>query len=278
MANWLQKEWAKRSVWQFLLLPISWFFLVLITIRCLLYRLGVFKTTTLPVPVIIVGNINIGGTGKTPVVIWLVEQLRLQGLNPGVISRGYTVSKTQHHLPQEVLATSSPHVVGDEPLMLATRLKCPLFVCKRRVLAAKALLENYPACDVLISDDGLQHYALARQFEIVVVDADKAFGNQRLLPAGPLREPMSRLDFVNAILVNGAETQTLNDFANKNLTVFDRHITKEKIVDKMYAMQLKATMFYQLVDPQRQVAPDFLQIIKSLQWQGLAIQRDFLIS
>jgi tetraacyldisaccharide 4'-kinase len=269
MANWLQKEWATRSPWQLLLLPFSWLFLALIIIRRLFYRLGIFKTTTFSVPVIIVGNINIGGTGKTPVVIWLVEQLRFQGFNPGVISRGYTTSKTQHQLPQEVIATSSPHVVGDEPVLLANRLECPIFVCKKRVLAAKALLENYPACDVLISDDGLQHYALARQFEIVVVDADKAFGNQRVLPAGPLRESIFRLKSASAILVNGAQTQALKGFLHKNLTVFHRHIATEKIVDKIYAMQLSANLFYKLNHPQQQVTADFFTQRKVIAIAGI---------
>ncbi len=149
--------------------------------------------------VIIVGNISVGGAGKTPLVIWLVEQLRAAGYVPGVISRGYGGSERG---PFEVGPLSDPAEVGDEPALIAARTEAPMFIGRDRVAAGKALLASFPNCDVIVSDDGLQHYRLQRDFEIVVVDGATGFGNGRLLPAGPLREPLSRLQQVDSIVIN----------------------------------------------------------------------------
>lgn len=155
----------------------------------------------LPVPVIVVGNLTVGGTGKTPLVIWLAETLRRSGFTPGVISRGYGGASRQ---PQEVHADSDPRRVGDEPLLIHRRTGCPVFVAPRRDAAAHALLATRPV-DLLISDDGLQHYALPRDVEIVVLDGVRRFGNGRLLPAGPLRESPARLATVDFVVCNGGE-------------------------------------------------------------------------
>ncbi len=154
----------------------------------------------LPVPVIVVGNIAVGGTGKTPFTIWLVERLREWGWTPGVISRGY--GGNSPGWPQPVTADSDPAVVGDEPVLIATRAGCPVVVGPDRLAAARALLA---ACDVdiVVSDDGLQHYRLWRDLEIVVVDASRGLGNGALLPAGPLREAPSRLGEVGLVVTNG---------------------------------------------------------------------------
>lgn len=200
MNNWFQKQWSLYSLWHILLVPLSWVFFVIISVRKFLYRLGWLKSTCLTVPVIVVGNITVGGTGKTPFVIWLAEQLQLAGFKPGIVSRGYGGSST---LATAVFANSNPLLVGDEPVLIAKRTACPMFVGVNRVSAGQALLQENPQCDVIISDDGLQHYALRRDVEIVLVNSNNQFGNQLLLPAGPLREKLSRLQSVDAIVDSG---------------------------------------------------------------------------
>ncbi len=153
----------------------------------------------MPVPVIVVGNLTVGGTGKSPLVIALVEQLREKGFKPGVVSRGYGGQATDW--PQKVTADSNPFLVGDEPVMIATYARCPVVAAPNRVVAAQSLLTHFD-CDIIVSDDGLQHYALARDIEILVVDESRGFGNGFCLPAGPLREPVSRAAAVDCIVMN----------------------------------------------------------------------------
>lgn len=154
----------------------------------------------LSVPVIVVGNISVGGTGKTPFVIWLVEQLRQWGFKPGIISRGYGGQAPAY--PFNVTADTDVAHCGDEPLLLAQRLGCPLMVAPDRLAAARALIGQH-VVDVIVADDGLQHYTLPRDLEICLVDGARGLGNGALLPAGPLREPPSRLLEVDLIVVNG---------------------------------------------------------------------------
>ena len=201
MNNWFQKQWASYSLWHILLIPLSWIFLVIICVRKSLYNLGWLKSTRLSVPVIVVGNITVGGTGKTPVVIWLAEQLQLAGFKPGIISRGYGGTSK---LATAVFANSNPQLVGDEPVLITKRTACPMFIGANRVAAGQALLQANPQCNVIISDDGLQHYALRRDIEIALVNSNGQFGNQLLLPAGPLREKLSRLQSVDAIVDSGS--------------------------------------------------------------------------
>jgi tetraacyldisaccharide 4'-kinase len=156
------------------------------------------------VPVLVVGNVSVGGTGKTPVTIALCAALQQAGFKPGVISRGYRAQPPV--FPHRVDPSDSADHCGDEPLLIARRTGCPVVIAPKRADAARALLQ-YHDCDVLICDDGLQHYALQRDIEIAVVDAARGFGNGHCLPLGPLREPLSRLQRVDAILLNGADNE-----------------------------------------------------------------------
>ena len=205
MADWLQKQWKGYSIWHLFLLPLSIIFLLLSSARKQLFRFGVLKSHKLPVPVIVVGNISVGGTGKTPLVIWLANQLKQKGFKPGIVSRGYGGSAND---VTKVFAHSMPNEVGDEPLLIAKHLDCPVFVGLNRVDACMALLEGHPDVNVIISDDGLQHYRLQRDIEIAVVDSQRGFGNALLLPAGPLREAKSRLNKVDAIVMTNAHQQS----------------------------------------------------------------------
>jgi tetraacyldisaccharide 4'-kinase len=195
---WFARTWLRRGLAAWLLLPLSWLFGLLSALRRMLYRSGALKSERLPVPVIVVGNVFVGGTGKTPLTIWLVQALQHAGFQPGVISRGHGAS---HDGESSVTPSSTPLEVGDEPLLIFQRTQCPLVVGRHRVAAAKVLLAANPRVDVIVSDDGLQHYALQRDIEIVLSDTRGA-GNGWLLPAGPLREPASRRrDFtvINAV-------------------------------------------------------------------------------
>ena len=151
---------------------------------------------------IIVGNLVAGGSGKTPLVLWIAEMLKARGYRPGIVSRGYGgLAAARGEAPQEVSASSDPTLVGDEPVLLSRRAECPVWVSADRVAACLSLRLAHPDCDVLVLDDGLQHYRLARDIEIAVVDA-RGFGNGCLFPAGPLREPVSRLATVDAVVSN----------------------------------------------------------------------------
>lgn len=200
MHQWLQKQWSTYTVWHLLLLPLAVLFGILSGLRRCLYQFHILRSYKLPVPVIVVGNISVGGTGKTPLVIWLAKQLAAAGYKPGIISRGYG-GKAWH--PVSVDANANPELVGDEPVLLARHAACPIVVCGARVLAAQHLLSEFPQCNVLISDDGMQHYRMQRDMEIAVYDAHKGFGNGMLLPAGPLRESIAKLKRVDAVVANG---------------------------------------------------------------------------
>lgn len=181
--SWLKRGWLAVCLW-----PLSILFKAVVAVRRSLYASGFFKTVTLPVPVIIVGNIFVGGTGKTPFTIWLVQALVHAGYTPGVISRGYGVTGA---VPYPVTCETLPQEAGDEPVLIACRAGCPVMVGRDRPAAAAALLSRHPEIDVIVSDDGLQHYALGRTLEIIVCDG-RGDGNGWMLPAGPLRESASR--------------------------------------------------------------------------------------
>ena len=220
MEAWFLREWQRNSPWQILLRPLSWVFAVLAGMRRACYRAGILRRTRLSVPVIVVGNISVGGTGKTPVVLAIAELLARHGWHCGIISRGYVrgsanSSEDVMHVKADAFDTGA---LPDEALLLARRASVPVYVAANRATAASALLHAYPQVDVLICDDGLQHYALERDLEICVIDGARGFGNGALLPAGPLREPVSRLGHVDAIVVNGPDPDgklQLRDIAPK---------------------------------------------------------------
>lgn len=222
----LQRHWYGRPGWLWLLLPLEGLFRVVAALRRRLFRVGILRSYRASVPLIVVGNIAVGGTGKTPVTLALCSALRVAGLRPGIVSRGYGAQPPQ--TPFLVLPDSDPRHSGDEPLLLARRSGCPVMIGSRRADAVHKLLASSD-CDVVISDDGLQHYALARDFELVVVDGARGLGNGHCLPVGPLREPPARLAGVDAVLINGdnrvgldGETFTLQPTALINLVTGER--------------------------------------------------------
>jgi tetraacyldisaccharide 4'-kinase len=180
------------------LVPLAAAFATIACARRALFRAGVLRTKRLPVPVVVIGNITVGGSGKTPLVAALSRALVERGWHPGIVSRGHGGARV-HGSPIVVAPDSDAREVGDEPVLLA-RTGIPVAVAVDRVAAARALLEAHPQCDVIVADDGLQHYRLPRNFEIVVVDAARGLGNGWRLPAGPLREPPSRLDEADAVV------------------------------------------------------------------------------
>ena len=188
-----------------LLLPVGLLFQLAVALRRWFYRSGLLREERLPVPVVVIGNITAGGSGKTPLVIWLADALRRAGRHPGIVSRGYGRADDR---VRKVGAGDTPQAVGDEPLLLARRAACPVFVGADRVAAARALILAHPECDVILSDDGLQHYRLARDVEIAVMDA-RGVMNGWPLPAGPLREPLARLRSVDALVINGGDAASL---------------------------------------------------------------------
>ncbi|MGL4767045.1 MAG: tetraacyldisaccharide 4'-kinase [Formosimonas sp.] len=191
-ALWQTRDWRSAALW-----PLSVLFAGVARLRRVAYRRGWLAVTRAPVPVLVVGGIMIGGVGKTPVVAHVVQALRHAGFRPAVISRGYAAHNSTQ--PRPVLPDSLPHEVGDEPMVLALKTQCPVWVGRRRGAVALAACAAHPECDVLVCDDGLQHYALARDIEVLVMDA-RGVGNGWTLPAGPLRESPTRLNEVDAVI------------------------------------------------------------------------------
>lgn len=197
MFSFLDKLWYGEHPLQWLLRPLSWGYQMAVAVRR--YFLQRFYQITCPVPIIIVGNITVGGVGKTPLVIELAKKMQQKGLRVGIVSRGYGAAIKQ--FPYEVQLYDSALKVGDEPLLLAQRTKCPVVIAPKRIQAVNYLLKKYQS-EIIISDDGLQHYCMGRAIEIAVIDGTRGLGNGFCLPAGPLREPASRLKQVDFIVVN----------------------------------------------------------------------------
>ncbi|HCM9559345.1 tetraacyldisaccharide 4'-kinase [Enterobacter cloacae] len=200
----IARIWSGESPLWLLLLPLSWLYGLVSGIIRLLYRLGLKRAWRAPVPVVVVGNLTAGGNGKTPVVIWLVEQLQKRGIRPGVVSRGYG-GKAAYY-PLLLTPDTTTAEAGDEPVLIYQRTGAPVAVSPVRSDAVQALLAEHDV-QIIITDDGLQHYALARDKEIVVIDGVRRFGNGWWLPAGPMRERASRLKSVDAVIVNGGVAQ-----------------------------------------------------------------------
>lgn len=235
---WLPRLTARTA----LLVPFSWVFAGLGALRRALYRAGILPSTRVAVPVIIVGNLTVGGSGKTPLVISLVQHLKAAGYRPGVVSRGYGRQlRDGVDAPLVINDQLGPAHAGDEPLLIFQATRVPTVVCGRRVDAARTLLNAYPDIDVIVSDDGLQHLALARDIEIAVFDC-RGTGNGQLLPAGPLREPLSRAAGLTALVYNASgapphETRLHQRFPG------------------MHGMDLLPGRMYQLTRPDRVADP-----------------------
>ena len=223
----LVRDWylSRVTFLTLLLLPLSWLFRAIVAVRRAMYRSGLLDARRLPVPVIVIGNLTVGGTGKTPLVGWLAAELRNQRLRPGIVARGHGGANVT---PRAVMPDDDPHVVGDEPILLA-RAGIPVWIGHDRVATARALLAAEPGTNVILSDDGLQHYRLGRDVEILVVDGTRGFGNGRMLPAGPMREPHDRVTGVDAIVVNNSDAERM-PFRTRP-PMFMMHMTGERFVN-----------------------------------------------
>ena len=217
MDAWLQREWSRLGGGALIFLPFTLLFRAIVALRRQLYRWGVLPTWRARAPVVVVGNITVGGTGKTPLVIAIVEILKRRGWSPGVVARGYGRVPRREQDPLGVVRVypelATPEHFGDEPVLIARRAEVPVFVSPDRTAATRSLLEVHPEVNVVVSDDGLQHYALGRDVEIAVVDGDRLYGNGLMLPSGPLREPVSRLAEVDAVVMNIGPGAALADAA-----------------------------------------------------------------
>ena len=227
----LERLWYRPPRLAYILMPLALLYRSVATMRRRLHRMGALERTRLAVPVVVVGNISAGGTGKTPLVQWLAPRLAHAGRRPAVVTRSYAASA---FAPAHVRGDDDPAIRGDEAVLLAATLTCPVWSGPDRRDTARALLQAHPDVDMLLCDDGLQHYALERDVEIAVVDAARGFGNRLPLPAGPLREPLSRLRHVDGIVING-------DQPVADLPADVPHFT----------MTLRGTQFRNLVDPGR---------------------------
>ncbi len=234
MRNWLERQWYRWSIWHLILLPLSLLFWLITATRRSLYRSGWMRSEKLSKPVIVIGNISVGGTGKTPLVLALAALLKAAGYHPGIISRGYLGKGS---LPRCVTTDSEPRAVGDEPVLLARRSGCPVWVGRRRVEVGQALIASHPEVDVILCDDGLQHYRLSRDVEIVVIDALRWFGNGQLLPAGPLREPVKRMRSADVVVING-------------------WLTGAPMQRREFTMRLTGDVLYNLRNPELKAQPE----------------------
>ena len=232
--------WATRGVHAWFYLPLATVFLLISTLRRFAWRSGCFRAESLDVPVIVVGNVAAGGSGKTPVVIWLAEALRQRGWTPGIISRGYG-GRTQG--ATAVRPDSDPDHVGDEPVLISRRTGVPVWVGRDRPAAGRALLAVHPQVDVIISDDGLQHYRLVRDVEIVVLD-ERILGNTFPLPAGPMREPLRRVRDAHLVILHGESSARTQAAIGATPTA---------------RMSLAASHFYRLQNPMERLDAEALQ-------------------
>ena len=229
--------WTRNSRWLVLLLPFTWLFAGLSNLRrCYLQRR--YQGQPYTAPVVIVGNISVGGSGKTPLIIALVAALKQRGYSPGVVSRGYSGNAAQY--PLSVTAATAVSESGDEPLLIATLADCPVVVDANRRAAVDYLLDHHQ-CNLVLSDDGLQHYALHRDIELVVVDGQRGLGNGRQLPSGPLREKPQRLEQADMVVINGQQA--------------DQSIT----VSGLQKMSIRPTQFRHLQSGRRLAIEDWLE-------------------
>ncbi len=259
----LQQAWYQGHPLLYLFWPLEMLYRSVVKRKRAAFCAGRSDTYRAPVPVIVVGNITVGGTGKTPLILWLIEQCRAQGLQVGVVSRGYGARPT--YFPWTVSATDSAEQAGDEPLLIVQRSGVPLVIAPERAQAVKQLLAEF-SVDIILSDDGLQHYGLARDLELVLIDAARGLGNQRCLPMGPLREPVERLQSVDAILLNGAEQDSEIGFAMQLQPTELVHVRSGRRESLSYfpgAQKMHAVAG--IGNPQR-----FFKTLEGLNWQPIA--------
>ena len=234
------RAWQRQALWLWLLLPISWLYGLITMLRRQAYKIGLLSSYRAPIPIMVIGNISVGGSGKTPLIIALVNYLQDQGVKVGVISRGYGGDASQ--MPALVNVDSLPNVVGDEPCLIVSMTGAAMAVCPNRQQAVTTLLDAYPDLQLIIADDGLQHYALQRDIEWIVVDAARGFGNEQLLPTGFLREPMSRLKGANVIYHEKLETGAIRSNKDNNMLPLANRLTMHLMPDKLQRLwQLKLT-------------------------------------
>lgn len=221
----LRSQWTRRGVWAWLWSPLSLLVCLVARLKRLLYQLGIRKQTRIPVPLIVIGNLSVGGAGKTPLVAYLADLLRKEGYRPGILSRGYKGSASQW--PQNVVASSDPDQVGDEPVMLAQLTGCPVVAGPDRVASARKLTGAHQ-CNLIISDDGFQHLQLARDIDILVFDTQRGegLGNGWCLPSGPLRESAATRKYADMQVMHG--------------------VTTGKVVPNSFSMSLKPGRMYAL--------------------------------
>jgi len=224
-----------------LLLPLTAIFWLLSAARRLCFQLGLFNSYAIDVPIIVVGNIGIGGNGKTPIVLYLVEQCLAQGVKVGVISRGY--GGEAPHYPYLLNENSTAKEAGDEPFLIYQRHNIPVIVGSDRVASAKLLVEQ--GCELIITDDGLQHYRLKRDLELIVIDSKRQFGNGLLLPAGPLRESLWRLKTVDALIFNGEMNTEIKSLKRENILKINMILAASKVVNLKTDQCLTITDFQQ---------------------------------
>ena len=234
----IEKVWYSKNIFSLLLSPLSLIYISIIYLRHTLYRLGLISITKINVPTIVIGNIVAGGTGKTPLVIWLAKYFKDKGFLPGIVSRGY--GGTYLSNIELVKPTSNPLLVGDEPVIIARNTNCPVVVAKKRAKGAKELVEKYN-CNIILCDDGMQHYSLARDIEIAVIDGQRRFGNNYCFPAGPLREPKSRI-FKADLIVSKYNARTCEhkmDYTYKQLVSLNE-LSKTIPISGLYGMTVHA--------------------------------------
>jgi len=251
----VRSEWERLGGLALVMLPLTLLFAVATWFRRALYTLRILPRWRAPVPVVVVGNISVGGTGKTPLTLAILDLLQSRGFTPGAVARGYGRVPPRENDPDGVVRVypdlATPELFGDEPVVIARRSRVPVYISPDRPAAARALVAAHPEVDVIVSDDGLQHYALARDVEIAVVDGERRFGNGLLLPSGPLREPVSRLKRVDAVVVNGGSSDI-------------------RWNDHQFAMRLGAERFSRLTSNQEVAPNEFALLARGRQVVAIA--------
>ena len=242
----IEKAWRSRGVTACLLWPASLLYRLIISLRRLAYRHGLKQVQPVTLPVVVVGNLVVGGTGKTPLCAWLVNRFEQAGWKPGIVSRGY--GGERHITPHMIVATDTAAIVGDEPLMLFEQTGVPVCVCIKRALAVKQMAECADV-DIVFADDGLQHLAMARMAEVIVIDGRRGFGNRWMLPAGPMREPLSRLSKADLVAIQVAELP--------HASIQKLFETEQGQNFKANGFSLKISFAIALVDGHRRVLKEF---------------------